>query len=449
MAEGNLILSHQLKDPTYDGNTPTEAAWIPLADLYKNNDQVNLYLRAKLDNEVVSANNLTTSAVTSNKIKDGAVITSKIANSAINSDKIQDGAVSGTKITIDAVSTDNLTTSAVTEIKIAPNAVASNKIKNGAVTSNKIKDGAVTRTKIANNSIINPYIATDTITLNKLDTQLKGVFIGLTHPSSVEIFEDTMTIWDHTYIKEPQFDIYITNGTNYPGFEFSLTSRLEYQKSDKTLSLITELSYKIAYWDDENNIQYLEWNSDDTKDYILKQDNINISRISLSLFDEHPPVQIFKEEWIAEEQQIILDNWVSTLESFLGSSNGTYYRIIDDTNYYMTIDRARELGEWIIGKSSLQVGETSNFIYYLPFTYYGNSIWDEIITNLPNNTRYQYLFERYYWDFIWGFTRSGNSYTDWWTNRPEWILTSSIDNYFNTLGLSEADYNKIGLWIEI
>lgn len=459
MAEGDLILSHQLKDPTYDGNTPTEA-WIPLADLYKNNNQVNLYLRAKLDNGVVSADNLTTSAVTSNKIADNAITSSKIQTDAVTSNKIQNGAVSRTKIATNAVSTNNLINSAVTSDKIANGAITSNKIQNGAIAEYKILNGAVTSNKIANNNIINSHIAENTITLNKLDTQLKGVFIGSINPSLIENFAETFDIWGKdgiTTIIQPEDEKVTINNNDFPAFELKLTSWLKYQAWEQKISLVNEFSYKIAYWDDNTELKYLEWTPNETpniegdSDYpeyydttsiLLDTNDNNISIVDLFKNDSNYPIeQMFNSTWASTEQNIILTTLRNNLEDFITNADSGAYSVI---NQQMTKEKALLLGNGIVGKSTL-----GNF----PIFGYSNSLWNYNAGSAAVD--YKFLFEMYINSFQCGFTNSNYNLDipspPWWWQgaRPDLIMSISIDDFLNTLGLSEIDYDKIGLWIEI
>lgn len=189
-------------------------------------------------------------SVVERKIAENAVTTGKIANSSVTKEKIMDGAVTTNKIHYDAVTTETINNSAVTTDKINDNAVTSEKIAEGAVSMDEIKDSAVVESKIDNKavtnmkiddsavdtriikdkSVTNAKMADDTLTIEKLDPELRKTINAATGlpEDLVKVIQDVdisiAKLNDTVYPITLGFTISPNTGTMQTDVRYSVTS---------------------------------------------------------------------------------------------------------------------------------------------------------------------------------------------------------------------------------
>jgi hypothetical protein len=130
--------------------------------------QASSVTTAKIADANVTTAKIANNSITSAKIVDGTIASGDIADSAITSGKIADGAVGTAKIDDTAVSEAKIASSAVTTAKIATDAVTTAKIPDNAITTAKINDSAITSAKIADGTIVAGDIADGAITSAKI-----------------------------------------------------------------------------------------------------------------------------------------------------------------------------------------------------------------------------------------------------------------------------------------
>ena len=188
-------------------------------------------------------------SVVERKIAENAVTTGKIANSSITEEKILDGAVTTNKIHHDAVTTETINNSAVTTDKINDGAVTSEKIAEGAVSMNEIEDLAVVESKIndkavtngkisdaavdtriiKDKSVTNAKMADDTLTIEKLDPELRKAINAATG-----LPEDLVKV-----IQDVDISIAKLNDTVYP-------ITLGFTVSPNTDTMQTDVKYSVT-----------------------------------------------------------------------------------------------------------------------------------------------------------------------------------------------------------
>lgn len=178
-------------------------------------------------------------SVVERKIAENAVTTGKIANSSVTEEKIMDGAVTTNKIYHDAVTTETINNSAVTTEKIAEGAVSIDKIKDLAVVESKIDDKAVTNMKIGDEavdtriikdkSVTNAKMADDTLTIEKLDPELRKAINAATG-----LPEDLVKV-----IQDVDVSIAKLNDTVYP-------ITLGFTVSPNTGTMQTDVRYSVT-----------------------------------------------------------------------------------------------------------------------------------------------------------------------------------------------------------
>lgn len=188
-------------------------------------------------------------SVVEKKIAESAVTTGKIANSSVTEEKIMDGAVTTNKIHYDAVTTETINNSAVTTDKINDGAVTSEKIAEGAVSMDEIKnlavveakidDKAVTNMKIGDaavdtriikdKSVTNAKMADDTLTIEKLDPELRKAINAATG-----LPEDLVKV-----IQDVDVSIAKLNDTVYP-------ITLGFTVSPNTGTMQTDVRYSVT-----------------------------------------------------------------------------------------------------------------------------------------------------------------------------------------------------------
>lgn len=188
-------------------------------------------------------------SVVERKIAENAVTTGKIANSSVTEEKIMDGAVTTNKIHYDAVTTETINNSAVTTDKINDDAVTSEKIAEGAVSMDEIKDLAVVESKIddkavtngkigdaavdtriiKDKSVTNAKMADDTLTIEKLDPELRKAINAATG-----LPEDLVKV-----IQDVDVSIAKLNDTVYP-------ITLGFTVSPNTGTMQTDVRYSVT-----------------------------------------------------------------------------------------------------------------------------------------------------------------------------------------------------------
>lgn len=188
-------------------------------------------------------------SVVERKIAENAVTTGKIANSSVTKEKIMDGAVTTNKIHYNAVTTEAINNSAVTTDKINDDAVTSEKIAEGAVSMDEIKDLSVVESKIDNKavtnvkigdaavdtriikdkSVTNAKMADDTLTIEKLDPELRKAINAATG-----LPEDLVKV-----IQDVDISIAKLNDTVYP-------ITLGFTVSPNTGTMQTDVIYSVT-----------------------------------------------------------------------------------------------------------------------------------------------------------------------------------------------------------
>ena len=188
-------------------------------------------------------------SVVEKKIAESAVTTGKIANNSVTEEKIMDGAVTTNKIHYDAVTTETINNSAVTTDKINDGAVTSEKIAEGAVSMDEIKDLAVVESKIddkavtnvkigdaavdtriiKDKSVTNAKMADDTLTIEKLDPELRKAINAATG-----LPEDLVKV-----IQDVDVSIAKLNDTVYP-------ITLGFTVSPNTGTMQTDVRYSVT-----------------------------------------------------------------------------------------------------------------------------------------------------------------------------------------------------------
>lgn len=190
-------------------------------------------------------------SVVERKIAESAITTGKIANSSVTEEKIMDGAVTTNKIHHDAVTTETINNSAVTTDKINDGAVTSEKIAEGAVSMNEIEDLAVVESKIndkavtngkisdaavdtriiKDKSVTNAKMADDTLTIEKLDPELRKAINAATG-----LPEDLVKV-----IQDVDVSIAKLNDTVYPiTLGFTVSPNTDTMQTDVKYSVISD-----------------------------------------------------------------------------------------------------------------------------------------------------------------------------------------------------------------
>lgn len=179
----------------------------------------NAVTTGKIANSSVTEEKILDGAVTTNKIHHDAVTTETINNSAVTTDKINDGAVTSEKIAEGAVSMDEIEDLAVVESKIDNKAVTNTKIGDAAVDTRIIKDKSVTNAKMADN----------TLTIEKLDPELRKAINAATG-----LPEDLVKV-----IQDVDVSIAKLNDTVYP-------ITLGFTVSPNTDTMQTDVKYSVT-----------------------------------------------------------------------------------------------------------------------------------------------------------------------------------------------------------
>ena len=173
----------------------------------------------KLADGSITKDKIATGAVTSEKLRYNAVTTEIIDDNAVTTDKIYDGAVTSEKIAEGAVTMDEIEDSAVVEAKISNRAVTNVKIGDAAVDTRIIKDKSVTNAKMADN----------TLTIEKLDPELRKAINAATG-----LPEDLVKV-----IQDVDVSIAKLNDTVYP-------ITLGFTVSPNTGTMQTDIKYSIT-----------------------------------------------------------------------------------------------------------------------------------------------------------------------------------------------------------
>ena len=120
-------------------------------------------------------------AVTADCLTTGAVTAAKISTGAVTADKISAGAVTAAKVSAGAITTDKLAANAVTAAKISAGTITATEIASNAITTAKISSGAITAEKISTGAITAAKISSGAITTEKLSAT--DLVIGAAHVS--------------------------------------------------------------------------------------------------------------------------------------------------------------------------------------------------------------------------------------------------------------------------
>lgn len=193
----------------------------------------------KIHHDAVTTETIHDSAVTTDKINDGAVTSDKIAEGAVSMNEIEDLAVVESKIDDKAVTNRTIDDKAVTVDKMAENAIVEKNIVNSSVTESKIGEKAVTNVKIGDaavdtriikdKSVTNEKMADDTLTIDKLDPELRKAINAATG-----LPEDLVKV-----IQDVDVSIAKLNDTVYP-------ITLGFIVSPNTGTMQTDVKYSVT-----------------------------------------------------------------------------------------------------------------------------------------------------------------------------------------------------------
>lgn len=196
------ILTHKLKNPDFSATATDSAVWMPLAEIQKTTTATDAF-GTTTSYTVIFSGELKDNSVTLNKLAPKYAASQEYKNSIPTSAPSLD-LTHYLTIPTGAISTETIDSEAITIDKIADNAITTNKIADNAITTDKIADKAITSSKIEENIIYDrhiapidltitpPYSGVDgqkikdsSLTLNKLNTRLKGVFINSVNPDDM------------------------------------------------------------------------------------------------------------------------------------------------------------------------------------------------------------------------------------------------------------------------
>ena len=147
---------------TFDsGSLQNESLTIFVGILSKTGDSI--------PEDVIDAENLKSSSVTTAKIAADAVTGAKIADDAINSEHYTDGSIDTAHIADSQVTTAKIADSNVTTAKIAADAITGAKIADDAINSEHYTDGSIDTAHIADSQVTTAKIADSAITSAKIN----------------------------------------------------------------------------------------------------------------------------------------------------------------------------------------------------------------------------------------------------------------------------------------
>ena len=147
---------------TFDsGSLQNESLTIFVGILSKTGDSI--------PEDVIDAENLKSSSVTTAKIAADAVTGAKIADDAIDSEHYTDGSIDTAHIADSQVTTAKIADSNVTTAKIAADAITGAKIADDAINSEHYTDGSIDTAHIADSQVTTAKIADSAITSAKIN----------------------------------------------------------------------------------------------------------------------------------------------------------------------------------------------------------------------------------------------------------------------------------------
>ena len=86
----------------------------------------------------INGGNIITNSITADQISSGAITTGKIASEAIKTSKISSGAITTDKIASETITADKIASGTITADKIASEAITADKIASGTITADKV-----------------------------------------------------------------------------------------------------------------------------------------------------------------------------------------------------------------------------------------------------------------------------------------------------------------------
>jgi len=193
------ILTHKLKNPDFATTATDSAVWMPLAEIQKIekdwegtvSSSYQLLFSGNLKNDSVTLDNLQPKYAASNYYKNN-IPTSSPDQDLTHYLTIPDSAITEGTIASNAVTARTIATAAVTARAIAPSAVTAGAIATAAVTAGTIADNQIYNRHIASigegtDGIDGQKIKNSSLTLNKVDTKLKGILINSVNPDNMII----------------------------------------------------------------------------------------------------------------------------------------------------------------------------------------------------------------------------------------------------------------------
>lgn len=392
------ILTHKLKNPDFAATATDSAVWMPLAEIQKTekdwegtvSSSYQLLFSGNLKNDSVTLDNLQPKYAASNYYKNN------IPTSSPDQDLTH-------YLTIPD--------SAITEGTIASNAVTARTITAAAVTAGAIATAAVTAGAIAENQIYNRHIASigegtdgidgqkiqnSSLTLNKIDTKLKGILINSVNPDNMIIGQTPKNILefslnDYSFTLSRGQITYTFYLTTYYSNQISPTFFMKFLNIDNVYSLEIPRVI-IACHTEDSSSDFLYSNPPIiTDDYFtFKENDDNIIEIeSISTTNQYPNFKILSEEYF---KQYINEFWTAFIN-------------------YITPIQEIDL--------DVNTGTVSRF------SFPGSSLsrdWN------------------WYADTV---SVAVNSMDPLYTSYSNWL------NFKNTMYLSQDDYDKLGIWIKI
>ena len=444
----SVILEHKLKNPASVSDNNDK--WLSLADIEEIYDEMldetsyELKIHGKLaDENSVSVNNTifkTAGYDQSVTAPDNNTYLS-IAPSAVGKSELY------IKYAGDPTKYNNAQTDLTKTISeniclpIVNNGITSNMIANEAITQNKIggevivggnrgiriADGAIEDRHLSIGGINGEKIVQNTLPADRLNTKLKGIFISPSSPSEIFNKDKSYTFWNDTWIWNAEDDDWSTTIDSTCSHSFAVNIGLNYQNNpydDGYFYIFPQITCYSRFYDQYGGIQSVSaiWNLISTNSSWSLTTWNDCKRILSKYYFKN----IFKD-FIAQ-----LDQTIINYRLYVAENSNIDYNLTFELNG-ITSQLAEELAKSIFG-----LNEEENHI--LPDALH---LWDK------NET-------------IWE-EQQNPSYINWLLIRNQSQDDSTIndDSSFNTrdilytkgqleeMIISDEDYNKIGLWIEI
>ena len=474
----NVVLRHNLKNPAVTNS------WIPLADIEQeaNTRIYELKVHGKLaDQNSVSVSNTTFKNAGYNLSLTGTAIPGKstylpIATNAVGLEELYVAAAGL------PTSVSPNTPSAALYLPIADNSIISSKIAPGAINNinkintDNIKAGGVNGIPIAEGAIQNQHLAiggisgerltNNTVTLDKLNTRLKGVWISNASPDIGATAERTLTFWSYNRAEEPNFVIEYDDNIDIINEEPSFTifvdsmnlQRVEKTPAQSQTEAVLKLTYTIKvlmryYWETEEEIDL-----ESVDPPVLK----TVTSKGLTRSYEIPMYWIQSRDLLTGDvptaqwilSKAYFQNIIPNVLSYAAGILQAYKSYINDTkedgdesfNFeVITKNKALELANSFLGLN----GDGEILPELLPAYWWDNNLntWIEGDNQASNINIWLGTLEYNFSNYTTSISRPtiSNNYILYELNDDE--VKNLFDYYINTPIL--AEYEKIGIWVEI